>query len=189
VSQPFISIIRRINRSVLAPQCEEASFFIVRCRICAPSRCAWMAGASDCILVLLQCVIGRGVVNTLLSAGVWSSWHRLGRRSTTRAAMSGFESLLCTWATFCFETLYKRHFPNTLGIHWSLPYIWNIKGRQCLNAHNFIWWLKGLCQRYPWGKAIYNAPYPSALNIQNISGLNKVRKLPSDYLQTFLQGP
>ena len=87
-------------------------------------------------------------------------------------------------------TIYRRPFPNTLGICTSLQ-IWTSKGRNCslLNKK----WLKNLAKEIPEAKweinCIHNDPYPSALSTEKTRGLNKVRKLPSDHPHQTPQGP
>jgi len=61
---------------------------------------------------------------------------------------------------------------------WDLHIIaiWNIKGRNCLNACNKDW-LKELTKEIPEAKweinCIYNNPHPSALSTEQTLGLNK----------------
>ena len=81
-------------------------------------------------------------------------------------------------------TIYKYHFPNTPGNWKSLPiYIWNTKGRVCLNAHNRDW-LKELAKEIPeakWGiQNIHNHPYQADLGSGQHSRLSKFNKLPND---------
>jgi len=111
-------------------------------------------------------------------------WPQIPTHRSTTDSWAPYHQTNSNLQKYPSGTLYRRPFPNTLGICTSMPYgTWNTEGRKCLNACNKIGLPKTFLRQS--GNSIaFIDPYPSALSTEENPGLIKVRILPNDHLQT-----